>query len=155
MSPHLHCRFELLAPLGNPTEKKCSNLLIGVENTAGDVCCEDQCEICGGKGCGQRPGGSVRWCLDIFVSCPLVSRAFGESRSFGCPGPWKRGKCSRHRSHNQTFGYRFAGKRALLSPPPDIGKFDEQVIRAYYVFDTIVEARCLRDEEVSLNHDDF
>ena len=78
MSPHLHCRFELLAPLGNPTEKKCSNLLIGVENTAGDVCCEDQCEICGGKGCGQRPGGSVRWCLDIFVSCPLVSRALAN-----------------------------------------------------------------------------
>ena len=48
-----------------------------------------------------------------------------------------------------------AGKRALLSPPPDIGKFDEQVIRAYYVFDTIVEARCLRDEDVYLNHDVF
>ena len=118
LSPHSHCRFELLALLGNTTEKKCSNLLIGVENTAGDVCCEEQCGTCGGSGCGQRPGGSVRWCLDIFVSCPLVSRAFGESRSFGCPGPWKRGKCSRHRSRNQTFGYRFAGKRALLTPPP-------------------------------------
>ena len=60
LSPRLHRRFELLALLGNPTEKKCSNLLIGVENAAGDVCCEDQCEICGGSGCGQRPGGSVR-----------------------------------------------------------------------------------------------
>ena len=79
LSPHLHCRFELLALLGNTTEKKCSNLLIGVENTAGDVCCEEQCGTCGGRGCAMRPGGSVRWCLDIFVACPMVSSAFGES----------------------------------------------------------------------------
>ena len=41
------------------------------------------------------------------------------------------------------------------SPPPHIGKFDEHVVRAYHVFDITVEARCLRDEDVYLNHDVF
>ena len=80
VSMHLHCRFELLAPLDNPTGVVCSNGLPGVE--ANGVCCEAQCGECGGPGCGGRPGGPVRSCLAIFVSClalcyyaPLAKRA--------------------------------------------------------------------------------
>ena len=68
LSPHSHGRFELFAPLGNPTEMFCSNGLIGVEDDDGLVCCEAQCGRCGGSRCGRLPGGPVRWCLAIFVS---------------------------------------------------------------------------------------
>ena len=67
VSLHFHGRFELLPPLDNPPGVVGSNGLPGVE--ANGVCCEAQCEQCGGPGCSLRPGGPVRWCLAVFVSC--------------------------------------------------------------------------------------
>lgn len=32
-------------------------------------CCNEQCGICGGKGCAARPGGKYRCCLKDFDSC--------------------------------------------------------------------------------------
>ena len=88
VSMHLHCRFELLAPLDNPTGVVCSNGLPGVE--ANGVCCEAQCGECGGPGCGGRPGGPVRCCICHFrlLPLPFISlAAFNEACSFVYPGP--------------------------------------------------------------------
>ena len=84
VSPIFHCRFELFSPLRHLTEVVCSNGLPGVE--ANGVCCEAQCETCGGSGCGGRPGGRVRWFPVIFVIYPLLSGALGEACSFVCRG---------------------------------------------------------------------
>ena len=67
VSPYMNGRFKLFAPLDNPTGVFCRNGLPGVNND--DICCEAQCGECGGRGCGGRPGGPVRWCLVLFVSC--------------------------------------------------------------------------------------
>ncbi|CAM9923420.1 unnamed protein product, partial [Laminaria digitata] len=39
----------------------CSNGLTGVDD-GDDICCELQCGTCGGSGCRNRPGGTVRGC---------------------------------------------------------------------------------------------
>ncbi|CAN0512492.1 unnamed protein product, partial [Laminaria digitata] len=41
----------------------CSNDVPGVD--ANGVCCEAQCETCGGRGCSQRPGGSSGCCSSV------------------------------------------------------------------------------------------
>ena len=61
---------------GKPTEvpeEVCSNGVPGVQRD--EFCCEAQCGTCGGSGCGQRPGGQVRWCMVSYIfslSCPLL-----------------------------------------------------------------------------------
>ncbi|CAN0532025.1 unnamed protein product, partial [Scytosiphon promiscuus] len=44
-------------------EQICSNGVPGVQQD--DFCCEAQCETCGGRGCGERPGGKA--------SCNILS----------------------------------------------------------------------------------
>ena len=101
MSLNLHYRFELLAPLDNPTGVVCSNGLPGLE--ANGVCCEAQCGECGGGGCAERPGGAVRWGLCHFrlLPWPLISLAFSEACSFVCPGPRTWGTDRKHPVPNQ------------------------------------------------------
>lgn len=47
----------------------CSNGIPGVEYED-NVCCEAQCETCGGDGCETRPGGEVRCCLSYTFAVP-------------------------------------------------------------------------------------
>lgn len=54
----------------------CSNGVPGVETNG--ICCEAQCETCGGSGCDQRPGGkvgAVRW----FMLSSLVLETRNQS----------------------------------------------------------------------------
>ncbi|CAN0057819.1 unnamed protein product [Scytosiphon promiscuus] len=49
----------------------CTNGLAGVQSD--EVCCLEECGICGGVGCSQRPGGPLGCCMtelrDIDTSC--------------------------------------------------------------------------------------
>ena len=118
MSLNLHYRFELLAPLDNPTEVVCSNGLPGVE--ANGVCCEAQCEECGGPGCSSCPGSRVRCCFVVFISClaicyhaPLAKHAvlFVLNLENGGQGEGTQSLTSRLASGRQENGHYSAPQR--------------------------------------------
>ena len=57
-------------------EEVCSNGVPGVQRD--EICCEAQCGTCGGSGCGQRPGGQVRWCMVSYILPSLALDACYE-----------------------------------------------------------------------------